>query len=582
MMLWNKKKSVNQQINKVIGLIHYAFWISWKFKEWAFNSITMFENVCLCLLLLYYFIQCNCPGHQKKMMLAIKRIKDINAGKPLDRHRHSVEMTIGSSASLPRPTSKSIHSAWHVFETFPPSIHKTSFSLFSGANVTAEVQYPFGYRTEQITVPSLHQQLPIIGQAENQAVPEFKTFQQSPPQGEMCYRRQQIEPISPTRPTMYQVDTAAQMKRSPSRGRSIEALNVMDYNNHNHQVYHNDNRWYDSSWRRNSFDTSGDGGDITPTNEGFMEPDYPMIGSNSLPRPKVLVKPRPVAKIMAKTRQSSSESLSTTFSYDHDIEATKMLLQSEAIETSPTKTHLIGSPKIYGTCGWKSSGKKAPPAPPKRTNSVKSDSTEMKSTEALQDQDFATQVKSLTSSFNMGDQSNGDIPSPAPSDDLLPLPAPLLSTHYYSPSIQMHTSAQGLSELKQRLETIHNKSPVRRIVQPELGRSPDIQNGSLRRRDLKNKNMQTNDEGSSSSDSNMSTSSGDSVTMMPFANDNIGTIKQRLAKGPVLSTLEDIRNRSPSLSPSSSPSSTLRKPSLPSKIGKPCFNSQRWSPIACS
>lgn len=39
------------------------------------------------------------------MMLAIKRIKDINAGKPLDRHRLSLEMPGGGIATLPRPSS---------------------------------------------------------------------------------------------------------------------------------------------------------------------------------------------------------------------------------------------------------------------------------------------------------------------------------------------------------------------------------------------------------------------------------------------------------------------------------------------
>ncbi|KAG1671310.1 hypothetical protein GQR58_016480 [Nymphon striatum] len=172
-----------------------------------------------------------------------------------------------------------------------------------GASVSTEMQYPYGYRTEQITVPSLHLALPVVAPLDNQNIPEFKTLQQSPTQCEMCYRQLDSEPSVPTHAKIYQKDSI----HSPSRICSIEALNVMDYNNHNQLLFHssNENRWYESSWRRYSFDASADSGEVTPTNEEIVESDYPFMGSNSLPRPKVLVKPRPVAKIMAKTLQSS-------------------------------------------------------------------------------------------------------------------------------------------------------------------------------------------------------------------------------------------------------------------------------------
>lgn len=97
-------------------------------------------------------------------------------------------------------------------------------------------------------------------------------------------------------------------------------------------------------WRPRSYDD----GDITPTNEAVPLHE----GGGTLPRPRGLVRPRPVAKIIAKTRQDGS-----TFNVqDFDKAVFYKSLPRDLIDISKYNLEQY-------------SPKKRPPSPPKRQSS---------------------------------------------------------------------------------------------------------------------------------------------------------------------------------------------------------------------
>ena len=177
----------------------------------------------------------------------------------------------------------------------------------------------------------------------------------------------------------------------------------------------------------------------------------------------------------------------------------------------------MNSSQLYGTLR----GKRNPPPPPKRTNSIKNE----RSIEAMKDEAFATCVKGLASRFVMGSTELPPPPgdtdrsvSPALTEDFPPPPSPLSSV------MDLTDSSVLPKEDNVRAKELPGESPRTKFRQ--------------RRKD--------------SADSNISTSSTESNSL-PFANENVGTIKQRAAKAAA--------NES---SPSASPSATLRKSNLPS------------------
>lgn len=106
-------------------------------------------------------------------------------------------------------------------------------------------------------------------------------------------------------------------------------------------------------WRPRSYDD----GDITPTNETSLSYE----GGGTLPRPRGLVRPRPVAKITAKTRESFSDFRKPTFSTE------KWNPQNNV----PFKTlpNYIEGVQQYNVHYSPHMEKKLPPSPPKRQDS---------------------------------------------------------------------------------------------------------------------------------------------------------------------------------------------------------------------
>lgn len=103
-------------------------------------------------------------------------------------------------------------------------------------------------------------------------------------------------------------------------------------------------------WRPWSYDD----GDITPTNESVILYE----GGGTLPRPRGVIKPRPVAKIAAKARETFPDFEKPQFVTEKYANPQYKTLPREIMD--PGKYHMQYSPMMV---------KKIPPHPPKRQDS---------------------------------------------------------------------------------------------------------------------------------------------------------------------------------------------------------------------
>ncbi|XP_054716717.1 caskin-2-like [Uloborus diversus] len=417
-------------------------------------------------------------GHQKKITLAIKRVKDISNGIKRSSHVPEPHELTGSCLNtLSRPTTLN--------------------------NVP-----PYSYHSQEVAISTTRSR---ISPTSNDMGLEFKTFQQSPPKEDVFQHYITSRDCdSPSHHgNLYQPNVVTIQVRSTSRGRSLESLDMDDsVSTVMHQPYYtNSDCWYDtvSAWRHNGYDTDSE----LSVHDHYS---YETSGTATLNRPKGMVKPRPIAKITAKTRQSDPE-----INFDIDDDPKNLKISNQVIDSwSPQHSWSnMNSSQLYGTLR----SKRNPPPPPKRTNSIKNE----RSIEAMKDEAFATCVKGLASRFVMG---STDLPpppgdtdrsaSPALTEDFPPPPSPLSSV------IDLTNSSVLSKEETICAKELQGDSPHTRFRQ--------------RRKD--------------SADSNISTSSTES-NHLPFANENVGTIKQRSAK-----------SLASEASPAASPSNTLRKSNL--------------------
>lgn len=254
---------------------------------------------------------------------------------------------------------------------------------------------------------------------------------------------------------------------------------------------------------------------------------------------------------------------------------------------------------------------KVPPAPPKRTNSIKSGSsnhiyscgirklteqsqdspltsTRCTSLDAIQERAFATCVKSLTSRFNSSNSNAAEVPqlpsrnhkiTPRTDDGSAPPPVP----HHRVEPLVPHSStndselvdydAEDLppppppdepsefysaiaSNSSHRLESSPVCSPEEQVKSPESIAS-----------------SVTSPTNGHSSDREASISTSSSTESMPFANDNIGTIKQRDYAASVKDSNKSMINCDQGCQRKSSPTSSPIKSSSPSCHTSPSAHS---------
>ncbi|PSN33293.1 hypothetical protein C0J52_21155 [Blattella germanica] len=355
------------------------------------------------------------------------------------------------------------------------------------------------------------------------------------------------------------------------RGKSLESLEDSTERTHHTFSAENTQTFYyqqhqltpapSGGWRPRSYDD----GDITPTNEAAVALHE---GGGTLPRPRGLVRPRPVAKITAKTRPTTNDGSTfiipdfekppsfcgTYKSLPRDlIDISKYNLEHYnpgngghyVKETVPPTSNLIGNESPRCT------PKKRPPSPPKRQSSRAGDLPGQAGTDVVIDcSGPVPKASSTTSSGATTTVVTVDLHSTASSpslslpaypsgdelagteDDELPLPPPPAPSS--PPAGGLREKFEGLSM---------NSSPP--TMSRSWGNVADAAGSSdqhaaatsaVEQELIASLAMQQSRNGSDASFKSSSSTESDSL---PFANENAGTIKQRAARPhPTLTTMD--------------------------------------------
>ncbi|EEB16625.1 ankyrin repeat-containing protein, putative [Pediculus humanus corporis] len=389
-------------------------------------------------------------GHQKRLLLAIKRVKDIRAGKVFS---HLGSHTLITQAELHTPSPGSVEVPYHN-------------------TMTRSFQHHWDLDTT----------------------------------------RQQLGYTSPYCPDIVPI------KIRGGRGKSLESLEDGERMGGTHHTFSSENTgtfYYNNSnfntgnnlqvhcggWRRSYED-----GDITPTNEAIVALHE---GGGTLPRPRGLVRPRPVAKIPA-TRNTASHYFEKPSYNIYDMKEfnSEPLKDADLIQSDPSGdmsekcTVPPSMPPISGIYDYKyrysvaesnsalihnspiinyntPALRRRPPSPPKRQSSHPND--------------LQTSLDCNTPKDNGAHQQTTIVELHAHSS--VPLP------NYSSPSPS--------SELTSQLETLHlnwRNENDQEDEQQLIAALAQVRNGS---------------------DASFKSSSSTESDSIPFANENAGTIKQR-------------------------------------------------------
>ncbi|XP_066250683.1 caskin-2 isoform X2 [Euwallacea similis] len=323
-------------------------------------------------------------GHQKKVMLAIKRIKDIKAGKRISTDSN------------------------RIYSTQDVLVH-----------VPMELPSPGA-------VPQVHS--------------TFHSFHQA---WEIDQTRQMSTSIGPTYThTMYCPD--------------IVPIKIRTGRENTQTFYYNQ----PSGWRPRSYDD----GDITPTNESglFYE------GGGTLPRPRGIIRPRPIAKITAKARETFPDFEKPQFNPEK-------YGNPQYNKTLPGTYIQYGSPMM---------GKKIPPNPPKRRDSECTEETTTVEIHHVQTSSpLPLPAYPSSDSLSISLDSGGDLPLPPP-------PAPGTPPGAVSSHCKLNSSQSWGAEEQELIKTL----------------ALQHRNGS---------------------DASFKSSSSTESDSLPFANENAGTIRTR-------------------------------------------------------
>lgn len=508
-------------------------------------------------------------GHQKKVMLAIKRAKDIMAGKKFtntqDPRQQSIYGTHEIMISRESSEGRDQYTSVPEFHTFagPPHYgngehNRLSGPADSGVHYGVPTHYAPGVQYGPVPPPQAH-----VHPMPQHSGPFHPSGQFSAPQGPSPPGSKL--PNGPPHPLLgssqvqYRPDVVAVQVRSSGRGRSIESLEEPIYGTY--QTFHPESRmpliqgpmslgslpprpFPPTTLGSSHPQRSMDDGDITPTNEYANNYE----GGGTLPRPRTANKLRPVAKVTAKTRVDIHE----VPQFIKDGMNLKKPSQTEEINMKELNLKTLNrqnSEKMYNSSQGSGSTnntpqgtpKKIPPPPPRRSNSISETSKEA----ASQESQYAYLRRGLSYGY-MGIKNNlqPDVtpdlpPPPAPPDsanhqhlpdDFPPPPPPLTCVTMASSTRISASSTITTSSITSDSMTTSQTSTT--------SSEDDVSSGFRPRRNDSNASFK-------------STSSTDSESL-PFANENAGTIKQRACRPhPGLSVL-DSRN-SPHSSPRSSP-----------------------------
>ncbi|XP_050300979.1 caskin-2 isoform X3 [Anthonomus grandis grandis] len=246
------------------------------------------------------------------------------------------------------------------------------------------------------------------------------------------------------------------------RGKSLESLE--DPNERTHHTFSAENTqtfYYNQpiGWRPRSYDD----GDITPTNETSLLYE----GGGTLPRPRGIIRPRPIAKITAKARETFPDFEKPQFHPEK--------YGNPQYKTMPNSYIQYGSPMM---------GKKIPPNPPKRRDSECTEETTTVEIHHVQTSSpLPLPAYPSSDSLSISLDSNGDLPLPPP-------PAPGTPPGVVSSHCKLNSSQSWGAEEQELIKTL----------------ALQHRNGS---------------------DASFKSSSSTESDSLPFANENAGTIRTR-------------------------------------------------------
>lgn len=506
-------------------------------------------------------------GHQKKVMLAIKRIKDIMAGKKFssnpDSQQQSHYGTHEIMISRENCEGRDQYASVPEFRTFsgPGLYNNGEHSRLSGpadpgGHYGVPAHYGPGVQYGPMPPPQAH-----VHPLQKQPVAYHLSGQFSGPQGPSPpgpkVSNGQPHPLPGPGQVQYRPDVVAVQVRPGGRGRSVESLEEPIYGTY--QTFHPDSRipnvqgpmslgnlpprpFPPSALGPSHPQRSMDDGDITPTNEYTINYE----GGGTLPRPRTANKLRPVAKVTAKTRVDIHE-VPQFIKDGNNAKNTAQTEEANKKELNMKALNRQNSENIYSSTHCPGSNnntpqgtpKKLPPPPPRRSNSISETSKETAAREAQYGYRRGMSYGYMGIKNNLQPDVTPDLPPPpAPPDsanhqhlpdDFPPPPPPLTCVTMASASRISASSTITTSSITS--DTIATSQTSTTASEGEVGEFRPRRNDS--------------------NASFKSTSSTDSDSM-PFANENAGTIKQRACRPhPGLSVL-DTRN-SPHSSPRSSP-----------------------------
>ncbi|XP_013789231.1 caskin-2-like [Limulus polyphemus] len=403
-------------------------------------------------------------GHQKKIMLAIRKVRDFNNGL---RHHGNHAMPVTTSSQL----------------------------SFVGCHSLSDQQYP----SQHVTITSIQNQPSPTKEAP--VFREFKTFQQSPtstisPEFRMfdqtTFEQQDIffsgesSLFSMYSDAFHRSDVQTSEHSIGNRGLSMESLDLLSTHFHHDVCFPTEN---------------GSDGSSKPWRTDLLSP---ADGTMSLHRPRNVVKTRPVAKIPAKTRHHSvgnREKLGASGNEGRmKNEKRETDQQTNTNRLSPWRS--VRTSQIYGTL----KGKRIPPPLPRKPQLLKVDSKSEESLSLLQDKSFTTCTESSRSHYNRvlnREKMHSSVPNKQQQSPIVS--TEILSTHSEVKRIQSVGDGEVTwALLDQNLNTTFNSSTEDAL-------------------DNKVISQKTRKDSGGSSGSASSTESN----FLPFANDNAGTIKQR-------------------------------------------------------
>ena len=350
-------------------------------------------------------------GHQKKITLAIKRVKDILAGKyvPLMHMETSFSNSAGS------PDQPHQH---HHLEPL------SSFQQQQQQQQQQPYRPPSSASSHYAIPPSVMR--PVYQQQQQQQQQQIYHHHYSQQQQQPFYQQHyQISTNQQYQQPTYQPDVVAIQVH---RNRSSEDLRICPPPAP--AVEPIQQTFYKPGWRQRSYED----GDVTPVSEnGHHTQQSHVPGGGTLPRPRGTVKPRPVAKISAKTRSDCCP-----------------------LDSSGELKGLTNQQPQYGTL----SKRNPPPAPPKRNSSSSISSAEVVGLTVESDPIYGRSAKS----------SPLPLPPPPPpvhndsinllsysddSEDFPPPPAPITASDSY---LQHGQHSSAAASVRERLDNILQRS----------------------------------------------------------------------------------------------------------------------------